>query len=78
MPEADGAELYVCARAVTVKNVKHPSKSVVPFKPPIDISSIDRDGERSCLKCNKNDFNSELEYTYLPINDQERINGKKE
>ena len=77
IPKADGVELYVCVRAVTVKNGKHPLKSVVPFKPPIDLTSIDSDGERSCLKCKKNDFDSEHEYTYLSINDQERTIGKK-
>ncbi len=78
VPDKNDTELYACVRAVTVKKVKHPFKSVVPRKPPIDTSSINRDGERSCLKCDKNDFDPDLEYTYLSISPEERGKGKKE
>lgn len=78
VPNEDGIELYARVGANTVKKVKHPFKSVVPPKPPIDTSTIDRDGERSCLKCDKNDFDPDLEYTYLPISREERINRRKE
>ncbi len=77
VPNQDGTELHVGVRAVTVKKVKHPFKSVVPQNPPIDTSSIERDGERSCLKCDKNDFDPDLEYTYFPISDEERVQGRK-
>jgi hypothetical protein len=78
MPNTDGVDLHICVRAVTVKKVKHPFKAVVPQKPPIDMSDIDRNGERSCLKCDKNDFDPESEYTYLLVSGPERASGKKE
>jgi hypothetical protein len=78
VPNEDGIELYARVGANTVQKVKHPFKSVVPPKPTIDTSTIHRDGERSCLKCDKNDFDPDLEYTYLPISHEERINGRKE
>jgi hypothetical protein len=78
VPNEYGPDLYVAVRAVTVGKVKHPCKSVVPQRSSFDTSKIEHDGERSCLKCNKNDFNPDLEYTYLLISPDERKRGKKE
>jgi hypothetical protein len=78
VPNENGTELHVGVRAVTVKKGQHPFKSTVPQNPRIDTSSIGHDGERSCLKCDKNDFDPDLEQTYLPISGEERAQGRKE
>jgi hypothetical protein len=78
VPDEDDNDLYVAVRAVTVKKVKHPFKSVLPQNPRIDTSKIGQDGERGCLKCDKKDFDQDSEYTYLPIIPNERTQGRKE
>ncbi|CAF4908069.1 unnamed protein product, partial [Rotaria sp. Silwood1] len=78
VPKDDNTELFVRVRAVTVNNDKHHFKAVIRKNPSIDASSIHHDGERRCLKFNKNDFDREADCTYLPISLKERKNGKKE
>ncbi len=78
VPNQDGTELSIGVRAVTVRKVKHPFKSVIPQNPPIDMSSINCNGERNCLKCDKNDHDPNSGYTYLSISDDERREVKKE
>ena len=78
VPEGDEVQLYVAARAVTVKKVKHPFKSVVPKNSSVDMSLVECNGERSCLKCDKNDFDPDSDYTYSLISLDEHTRGKKE
>ena len=65
-------------RAVTVKNIKHPRKSVLPQNAPIDNLQDEQLGERSCLKCKRNEYDPDLQYTYFLISDEERGSRTKE
>ena len=61
-----------------MEGVKHWFKSVVPPDPPIDMSSVEEHGIRSCLKCSRDQLDPEHGYVYFPISDEERRLGSKE
>lgn len=78
VPKNDGIELHVSMRAVTVKEVKHLHKDVLPQNPPIAKSSATERPERSRLKCSRDQFDPANGYAYFAITDGERRLGEKE
>lgn len=61
-----------------MKNDKHHYKSVLPKNVSLDNSQDKQIDERSRLKCNRNEYDPDLQYAYFPISDEERGSRTKE